>query len=145
MSFLGAHGPFMPESEVTTWFRTSYQAHHGLEPGEIESSYAEALLAVKFAYDKAAAATDGFPDTDSVIDAFEYMEWNGLSGQVKMVLGNGHQAIADIPVGVSKYDPVPGRPTVSDVIYFSAECVNPPPGWKSADWIAAGFPGASCD
>ena len=32
-----------------------------------------------------------------------------------------------------------------DIVRFAAECVNPPPGMKSADWIAEGFTGAKCN
>ena len=92
-----------------------------------------------------AAASGRFPNTEEVIAAFEHLEWNGLSGPIRMAHGNGHQAIADIPVGRSIYRPELGHPVVTDVVYFNAECVNPAQGWTSHDWIEAGFPGAKCD
>ncbi len=65
--------------------------------------------------------------------------------RVPAALGKGHQAIQDIAVGTSRYDPVRGQSMVADIVRFDAECVNPPVGWMSADWIEAGFPGAKCD
>jgi len=32
-----------------------------------------------------------------------------------------------------------------DIQYFAAECVNPPPGVKSIDWIKGGMQGAKCN
>ena len=37
------------------------------------------------------------------------------------------------------------RVLATDIQRFKAECVNPPAGTKSIDWIKAGFPGAKCD
>jgi branched-chain amino acid transport system substrate-binding protein len=33
---------------------------------------------------------------------------------------------------------------LDDIQRFPAECVNPPAGVKSEEWIKAGFPGAKC-
>jgi branched-chain amino acid transport system substrate-binding protein len=62
-----------------------------------------------------------------------------------MALGNGHQAIQDNAIGLSKWDPDLGRVTVTDVTYYSAECVNPPEGMTGVEWIKSGFPGAVCN
>ena len=80
-----------------------------------------------------------------MIEAFEYLEWVGPSGPVKMALGNGHQAIQQNAIGRSKWDPELGHVTVTDIKYYPAECVNPPPDMNGLDWIKAGFPGAKCD
>jgi len=62
-----------------------------------------------------------------------------------MALGNGHQAIQDNAVGVAVWDEVAKKIKLKDVMVFKAECVNPPAGVKSADWIKNGFPGAKCN
>jgi len=36
-------------------------------------------------------------------------------------------------------------PTVVDVTYYPADCVNPPDGTKGEAWIKGGFKGARCD
>ena len=42
------------------------------------------------------------------------------------------------------YDEKRGEPVVKDVISFSAECVNPPEGVNSVEWIKGGMKGAKC-
>jgi branched-chain amino acid transport system substrate-binding protein len=37
-----------------------------------------------------------------------------------------------------------GEPALVDVVDYPAECVNPPEGVKSLDWIRSGFEGAEC-
>ena len=80
-----------------------------------------------------------------MVTAFENLEWVGPSGPVKMSLGNGHQAVQNNAIGLSKFDADLGRVTVTDITYYAADCVNPPAGTKGVAWIEAGFPGARCD
>lgn len=139
----GPHGDFAPPSALNDWFRSQYAERFDDVPNYASYKYAQAILGVKTAYEKAAAG--GFPTTEQVIDAFENLEYSGPSGPVKMVLGNGHQAIQANAIGLSKWDPDLGRVTVTDVTYYAAECVNPPPGTAGVAWIESGFPGAKCD
>ena len=145
ISELGPHGLFAPDTAFAHWFAKSYAARYGVPDDPISGNYAEALLAVKAAFDKAGAAAGASPKMEQVIDAFEFLEWEGPSGRTKMALGNGHQAISRTAVGVSRFDKAKGRVVLDDVVHYNAECVNPPPGWKAVDWIAAGLPGAKCD
>jgi len=71
--------------------------------------------------------------------------YEGPAGTVKMALANGHQAILDTAYGRYKYDKASGQATITDVKRYKAECVNPPEGVKSLDWIQSGFKGAQCD
>ena len=48
-------------------------------------------------------------------------------------------------IGVYKFDKSKGAPTVVDVTYYPADCVNPPDGMKGEAWIKGGFKGARCD
>ncbi len=145
ISELGPHGLFAPDTRIANWFTETYTARYGMADDPISGQYAEALLAVKSAFDKASTTSGGSPTIEQVIDAFEYLEWEGPSGITKMVLGNGHQAISRTAVGVSRFDKAKGRVVLDDIVHYGAECVNPPAGWKSKDWIAASFPGAKCD
>jgi branched-chain amino acid transport system substrate-binding protein len=61
-----------------------------------------------------------------------------------MKLGKGHQAVQSTAYGRFKLDPATGQPAITDVITYAAECVNPPDGVKSEDWIKGGFKGAKC-
>ena len=103
------------------------------------------LLALKAAIDKAAEAAGGFPDQEQVIAALAYLEWDSPSGPLKMALANGHQAIQDNAVGLTKYDAESKRVRVTDIAHYPADCVNPPPDINGIAWIEAGFPGSSCD
>jgi branched-chain amino acid transport system substrate-binding protein len=62
-----------------------------------------------------------------------------------MALANGHQAIQDTAYGTYMYDKDAGKATLVDIVRFPAECVNPPAGVTSIDWIKGGFQGAACD
>ena len=145
ISELGPHALFAPDTKIANWFSKTYAARYGVADDPISGHYAEALLAVKAAFDKAGIAAGASPKIEQVIDAFEFLEWEGPSGRTKMALGSGHQAISRTAVGVSRFDKAKGRVVLDDVVHYAAECVNPPPGWKAADWITAGFPGAKCD
>jgi branched-chain amino acid transport system substrate-binding protein len=145
ISELGPHGLFAPDSKIANWFSKTYATRFGTVDDPISGQYAEALLAIKAAFDKAGIVVGASPKMEQVIDAFEFLEWEGPSGHTKMALGNGHQAISKTAVGVSRFDKAKGRVVLDNIVRYDAECVNPPPGWKAADWIAAGFPGAKCD
>ena len=58
--------------------------------------------------------------------------------------GKGQQAIHGSAYGISKWDADKGEVTLTDVISYPAECVNPPEGVKSIDWIKDGMKGAKC-
>lgn len=135
----GPHGDLAPDSALNTWFRAAYSERFGTLPTYPSYKMAQALLGVKAAADKAGAA-----DQDAIIGALTGLEWEGPSGMVSMALANGHQAIQDTAYGTFKLTD-DGDGSLVDVKRFSAECVNPPAGAKSIDWINAGFEGATCD
>lgn len=136
----GPHGDLAPKSELNDWFRKAYFDRFGTLPTYPSYKMAQALLGVKAAADKAGSA-----DQDAVIGALKGLEWEGPSGMVSMALANGHQAIQDTAYGTYKYDKDAGKATLVDVVRFKAECVNPPAGVNSINWINGGFKGANCD
>lgn len=136
----GPHGDLAPASELNDWFRKAYFDRFGTLPTYPSYKMAQALLGVKAAADKAGSA-----DQDAIIGALKGLEWDGPSGKVSMALANGHQAIQDTAYGTYKYDKDAGKATLVDVVRFKAECVNPPAGVNSIDWINGGFEGADCD
>ncbi|MGH1413464.1 MAG: ABC transporter substrate-binding protein [Pelagimonas sp.] len=136
----GPHGDLAPQSELNDWFRKAYFDRFGTLPTYPSYKMAQALLGVKAAADKAGSA-----DQDAVIGALKGLEWEGPSGTVSMALANGHQAIQDTAYGTYKYDKDAGKATLVDVVRFPAECVNPPAGINSIDWINGGFEGAKCE
>lgn len=136
----GPHGDLAPDSELNTWFRAAYFDRFGTLPTYPSYKMAQALLGVKSAADQA-----GSVDRDAVIGALKGLEWEGPSGMVSMALANGHQAIQDTAYGTYKYDSENNKSTLVDIVRFNAECVNPPAGVNSIDWINSGFEGANCE
>ncbi len=133
-TLIGARGPngvFAPESDLNKWFRTAYNDRFTLWPVYPSYRMAQAILALKSAYEKAQGAAA--PDQDQIIAALEGLEFQSPSGTVKMALGKGHQAVQEAVYGTAKN--VGGKLTMVNVKRYPAERVLPPEGVKSADWI----------
>lgn len=134
-TMIGARGPngvFAPESELNKWFRTSYNDRFTLWPVYPSYRMAQAILALKSAYEKAQAG-GAAPDQDKIIAALEGLEFQSPSGTVKMAIGKGHQAVQEAVYGTAKN--VGGKLTMVNVKRYPADRVLPPEGVKSADWI----------
>ncbi|KAA0256938.1 ABC transporter substrate-binding protein [Deferribacter autotrophicus] len=134
----GRFGVYAPDNELNRWFRKNFIKKYGIPPTYPAYKMAQAILGLKYAVDKA-----GVKDKEKIVKAFEYAEFEAPSGKVYMRLGKGHQAVQEIPVG--KFTKKDGKPSVKDVVIFSPECVSPPDGVKTLDWINQGFPGAKCN
>ncbi len=149
---LGSRGPYgiyannVINTPLSTWFRDTYLDRYGGLPTQGSYQYAQAILAAKFAYEKAMASNDGkFPSTDQVIAALTGATFQGVATEVRLALNNGHQGLTDHMWGISKYDAEKGVPVVVDVVHYKAECVMPPDGVNSVDWINGGMKGAQCN
>jgi len=150
-AILGARGPYGAivrdrKSALNQWLIKAYQERYGygtFPPGPAYQ-YAQAVLAVKYAYDKAAKTAGGFPTQDQVIAALKGAEFESFSTTVKMALGDGHQAITENGYGITKWDPKAGELKMEKVKFYPAECVNPPEGVESVEWIKGGMKGAKC-
>lgn len=139
----GPHGIFAPESELNSWFREAYFDRYNTWPTYPSYKMAQAILGVKAAYEKAATSGGALPGQEAAIRALEGLTYTSPSGEVRMALSNGHQAIQQTAYGIYRYED--GEAIVTDVKYYRAECVNPPEGMTSMEWIEAGFPEAQCD
>jgi len=146
---LGARGPYGilvrdRKTPLNEWFIKTYQDRYGTYPSEPAYQYAQAMLATKIAYDKAAAAAGGFPSQDQVIKSFTGLEFESFSTTVKLALAGGHQAVTENGYGISKWNAEAGEPGLTDIKFYPAECVMPPEGVTSVEWIEKGMPGAKC-
>lgn len=142
-AILGARGPygyFAPESELAAWFNAAYEKKFGEVPPYPAWKMAQAVLGLKAAWEKAGEGAD----KEAAVAAFKGLEFDSPAGPVKMAIGAGHQAIQSISYGKFGRDAA-GKPGVTDVVTYAAECVNPPADMLAADWIEKGFPGAQCD
>jgi branched-chain amino acid transport system substrate-binding protein len=143
----GSNGQFAESSPINDWFVAAVaKAHPGVNPVQPHYRGAQGVLAVKTAVEKAMAANGGKkPTTEEMAAAMVGQEWDAPSGHIKLALGDGHQAIQSNAAGRTKWDADAKMVKLIDIVHFAAECVNPPPGIKSADWIAEGFTGAKCN
>ena len=143
----GSNGQFAEKSPINDWYVAALAAAHpGLIPVQPHYRAAQGLLGLKTAVEKAMAANGGKkPTSEEMAAAMVGIEWDAPPGHIKLALGDGHQAIQSNAAGRSKWDPDAKMVRLIDIERFAAECVNPPPGIKSVDWIAQGFPGAKCE
>jgi branched-chain amino acid transport system substrate-binding protein len=140
----GPHGVFAPDNALNKWLRAAYSERYGTPPVYPSYKMVQAILGLKAAMEKADGGKPGKPATEAVISAFEGLSYETPSGRVDMKLGKGHQAIQDMAYGTFKFDAAKGEPQLVDVVRYPAECVNPPDGVKSEEWIKGGFKGAKC-
>ncbi len=147
---LGARGPYgvlvkERDTALNQWFVTTYKDRYGTYPSGPAYQYAQAILTAKYGYDKAMKDNGGtFPDQNQVIAAIKGSTFESFSTTVNFALADGHQAITEHVYGLSKYDEETGEPTATDVKFYPAECVMPPDGQSSVDWIEGGMQGAKC-
>ena len=141
----GAYGVLASPTPLNKWFRATYQDLFTAPP--IYASYmtAQSFLGLKIAYDKASQARGGgMPSTEQVIKAFEFLKYEAFGTTINLSHGNGHQAVTETAYGLFKFDKSTGTATITDIMKFRAECVNPPVGVKAVPWIKGGMKGAQC-
>lgn len=146
---IGARGPYgvlAQNTELNRWFQEKYAARNGTPPIYPAYMVAQAFLGLKMAYDNTAKKMGGkFPTREEVIPNFEHLNFEAFGTQVKMALGKGHQAITETAYGQYKFDKATGTASITNVVRFPAECVNPPEGVKADDWVKGGLKGAKCN
>jgi len=142
----GPHGALAPNVPLNRWFRQVYSARFGVRPVYPSYHMSQAILGVKYAYEKALTATRGaWPTKEQVAAALRSATFETPSGLIRMALGNGHQAVEGVAYGItSRYNTATKEMELTRILSFPEECVNPPEGMKSDEWIAQGFPGARC-
>ena len=139
----GAYGLMSPKSALNDWWWDLYSKAYNQYPVQAPYRMAQSLLGLKLAVEKAMAANGGKkPTHDQLAAALKGSDWDSPAGKIRMALGDGHQAIQETAIGKTRYDAAKKLVMLDDIQRFPAECVNPPAGMKSEDWIRAGFPGA---
>ena len=148
---VGTRGPYGMyavgiDTPLNNWFQKEFRKTYNEQPSQPTYQYSQAILGAKYAYDKAMKANGGkFPSTDQVIAALTGATFTSLAGEVKMALSHGHQAITEDRWGVTAWDDAKNEMVVKDVVIFKGECVMPPDGVKSVEWLKGGMKGAQCD
>jgi len=141
----GPHGPLAKDSELNRWFQKIYTDRYGVPPTYPSYHMAQSLLGLKTAWDKAAAKKGGARlSPDEVAAAFEGIEFQGPSTTIRMALGKGHQGISETAYATYRFNKQEGKPELTDVVYYPAECINPPEGATAVAWLEGGMKGAKC-
>ncbi len=136
----GFSGPYAPDTELSNWFKKSYFDRFGVDPVSPSYQMAQAILALKAASDKA-----GSSDADAIREALAGLSFVTPSGDINMALSGGHQAATGTAYGTYEFDDATGKGKMVNIKEYSMNCVNPPAGQKSGDWISGGFQGAKCE
>src|SRR5690606_31407453 len=117
-TIIGARGPFdmfAPDTKLNQWFFGEYTKKYQQAPNYASYKVTLALLGLKTAWEKAQEGNGGqAPNQDQVIAAFEHLEFEAPSGEVKMALGKGHQAVYEMVYGTVKHEN--GKLTMTDVV-----------------------------
>ncbi|MSQ65528.1 MAG: ABC transporter substrate-binding protein [Limnohabitans sp.] len=141
----GAYGLMAPPSPLNTWWWDLYSKANNVYPVQAPYRMAQALMGLKLAAEKAMQVNKGQkPTMDQMMTALRGSEWMSPAGKIRMVLGNGQQAIQDSAIGRTKWSEEKKMVLLEDIQHFDAECVNPPPNIKTEDWLKSGFAGAKC-
>jgi len=141
----GAYGLMSPKSELNDWWFQGYEKANGVYPVQAPYRMAQALMGLKLAVEKAMEANGGKkPTHEQIAAALKGSEWDSPAGRIRMVLGNGHQAIQDTAIGRTQWNEKLNRVDLVDIERFPAECVMPPANMTSEEWLTAGMPGAKC-
>ena len=141
----GAYGLLSPPSPLNDWWMQGYEKTYKVYPVQAPYRMAQSLMGIKLAVEKAMAANGGKkPSPEQLAAALKGLAWDSPAGRIQMVNGNGHQAIQPTAIGRTQYNKEKKRVDLIDIIRFPAECVNPPPGVKSEDWLKGGMQGAQC-
>jgi branched-chain amino acid transport system substrate-binding protein len=133
----GPNGPFAPATRLNQWFVKAYRDQFKATPVYASYHMATAFFGAKAAYEKAQKLKKGTPTDDDIIAAFERSKFESVAGIVDMSLGKGHQAVQHVPYGTVRM--VDGKPTLTNVKYYTPDQISPPDGIKSIDWIRSGF------
>ena len=130
----GAYGLMSPKSALNDWWWDLYSKAYGVYPVQAPYRMVQSLLGLKLAVEKAMAANGGKkPNPEQLAAALRGSEWDSPAGRIRMVNGDGHQAIQDTAIGKTRYDAAKKMVVLDDIQRFAADCVNPPANMKSED------------
>lgn len=140
MAARGLHNTTQQTNPLSQWFNDAYIDRFGSEPIGASFQMAQGILALKSAGDLAGSTADA-----DVAGSLEGLTFLSPEGDVHMNRAQGHQATIDIAYGEYRWNDAESKAEMVNVRAFPAECVNPPKGVKSLDWIENGFATTACE
>jgi len=115
-------------------FVEGIKARYGRYPDYPMHRTYQAFSGLKAAYEKAIDKAGGkWPTTEDVIKAFEGLTWPTPYGPVTMRAD--HQAVHGGLIGITKFNPKYGFPTIERLVTVKAKDIMPPLGVKTPDWL----------
>lgn len=127
------HPEFRNNAEFKS-FVERYKAKTGAYPIYPVFHIAQALSALKGAYEKAMAANGGaWPSKEQVVDAMEGLEFRGLGR--KVVIRADHQGVEDQMIGTTKHDPAYDFAVIDNMMIFPGDQITTPVGMESTEWL----------
>jgi branched-chain amino acid transport system substrate-binding protein len=146
MGTRGEYGLLVRELDtpLNRWFVEHYKEQFGDYPLGPSYQYAQSILALKIAMDKAAETAGTFPTQDQTIEALTGLEWDSFGGRISMSLSDGHQAVHPVGYGITGWNDETGEPMATNVVFYPPECIMPPADQTGMEWLAAGMPGSNC-
>ncbi len=139
MAARGEHLISQADNPLNIWFNDAYVERFGSQPIGASFQMAQGILALKAASERAASS-----DPVAIGKSLENLTFLAPEGEVHMSLSNGHQATIDVAYGEFTWNQEANRGEMVNVKVYDAECVNPPAGTKSLNWVEAGLEGANC-
>ena len=127
------HPEFRHEPDFQA-FIERYKAETGEYPIYPVFHIAQALSALKGAYEKAIAANDGaWPGKEQVVDAMEGLEFRGLGRTVH--IREDHQGVEDQMIGMTRHDPAYDFAVMDHMMIFPGSAITTPAGMESTAWL----------
>ncbi|TQF42624.1 branched-chain amino acid ABC transporter substrate-binding protein [Bradyrhizobium sp. UNPF46] len=115
-------------------FTESFRKRTGVYPIYPCFHMAQAVFAMKAAYEKALATKGGVWPTDAELAAaFKGLQFPSLTSPVK--IREDGQGLANMLVGTTVSDPKYSFPTLADMVVFPGEMVTTPVGKSSFEWL----------
>lgn len=126
--------PAPEDAKRLATFTENFRKRTGVYPIYPCFHMAQAVYAMKAAYEKALATKSGAWPTDAELAAaFKGLQFPSLTSPVK--IREDGQGLANMLVGTTAMDPKYPFPILSDMVVFPGEMVTTPVGKMSFDWL----------
>ncbi|MDW8444542.1 MAG: ABC transporter substrate-binding protein [Acetobacteraceae bacterium] len=133
--------PLAKDTPLLRDFVQSYRSRFNLYPIYPTFHMAQALFALKAAYEKAIAANGGaWPSREQLMDTLRGLEFQHLTGRMR--IREDGQGLEPMLVGVTKHVPEYPFPVIDRMVLFPPELTMNPIGTKGLDWVRLLTPAA---
>lgn len=133
--------PTAKDTPLLKDFVQSYRSRFNLHPIYPTFHMAQALFALKAAYEKAIAANGGaWPSREQLMDTLRGLEFDHLTGRMK--IREDGQGLEPMLIGMTKHVPEYPFPVIDRMVLFPPDLTMNPMGTKGLDWVRLLTPAA---